>query len=140
MSKLQECRTCRIPLFPQEIGGRWRKKSLDTGGLKQLVQNYAQENTDLVTCLKGSTLDPVLQNSFLGAWSEVNGLLITFRDLGPLCGSTSSIYTWYGKDRMENGVGFVSSSDNEPVVENFQHIPRISGGFDCCVSRGIVTL
>lgn len=91
--------------FHKKLEADGEKKSLDTGGLKQLVENYAQENTDLVTCLKDSPFDPVLHNSFLGAWFEVNDLLITFRDLGPLCGSTSSIYTRYRKDRGRTASG-----------------------------------
>lgn len=86
--------------YPLISTRNWRqteKTSLDTGVLKQRVENYTQENTDPVTCFKDTTLDPVLPNSFISALSEVND-----QDLGPLCGSTSSIYTGHRKDRMEN--------------------------------------
>lgn len=79
------------PDFHKKFEMKMEKKLPDTGSFKQLVENYAQDNTNPVTCFKLPLLILSFITISLVPLSEVNDLLIKFRDISPLYESISNI-------------------------------------------------
>lgn len=94
------------------------KKSLDTGSFRQLVENYTQENTNPVTRFKVPLLILSFITISLVPLSEVNDLLVKFRDISPLHGSTSNIYMRSHKDKMENWLVYSSLNELGHFIES----------------------